>query len=523
MTTAALPALPSRASSWFDAFTGKVTMYRVVLVSLVALVIVAVVAAGLGAIAYDPLAIVVDGAAVVVATVVGNRLIALAFRVTPHSESAVVTALILLFLFQPSLTASGVGAVALAGVIASASKYLLAIRGRHVANPAAIAVVVMSIAVPSAFPGWWIGAPVLLPFVLVASFVILRRTRKLLMGTLFAVVATVGVTLAGLSFGSTLPVALSAAVLSSPVVFFAGFMLSEPLTLPPRRWQQLVLAVVVGVLFAVPFHVGPVFGTYELALVIGNVLAFAVGQRRGVRLDFVGRRQLDRTSWELLFRPRRRVRFRAGQYLELGLPHAHADLRGQRRVFSIVSAPSDETLRIGVKVAEPSSSFKTRLLELTPGEVVTGTAIGGDFVLPRDAGQPLLLVAGGIGITPFVSQVRALAGAGASPDFVLVHAVSSLDELSYLPELALGAAGADSARGSRRGLLVAPSRPDLLPLGWEYLGSGPLTAAMLGEAVPDAARRRGFVAGSPGFVAGVRRAMRSAGLRRVTTDAFNGY
>ena len=66
-------------------------------------------------------------------------------------------------------------------------------------------------------------------------------------------------------------------------------MLTEPLTLPPRRWQQLALAAVVGALF-VPYNLGFVANSPELALLAGNAVAFAVGQRGGVRLAFVASR-----------------------------------------------------------------------------------------------------------------------------------------------------------------------------------------------------------------------------------------
>ena len=43
---------------------------------------------------------------------------------------------------------------------------------------------------------------------------------------------------------------------SSPFLFLGAFMLSEPLTLPPRRWQQLTVAAVVGVLAGWPIDLG---------------------------------------------------------------------------------------------------------------------------------------------------------------------------------------------------------------------------------------------------------------------------
>jgi len=499
---------------------GRMSMYRVVLYGLVAVLVVALAMAASGTIAYDPLAILANGAVVVVVTGLSGLAFAKVFRVKAQLESSAVTALILLFLFQPSFTVLSFEAVTLAGLIASASKYLLAVRGRHAFNPAAIAAVVMSIAVPSAFPGWWVGSPMLLPVVVVAAFIVLRRTHTLSLGVVFVVVATVGVTLASMSTGSTFASALESALTSTPIVFFAGFMLSEPLTLPPRRWQRLALAVLVGVLFAVPFHVGPVYGTYELALVIGNLLAFAVGQRRGVRLSFVGRESLTPTSWALSFRPDAPVRFRAGQYLELSLPHAHVDVRGMRRTFSITSgAGAGDSLSIGLRTAVPSSSFKTALLDLAPGARLSATLVGGDFVLPRNPAHPVLFVAGGIGITPFISHLLALRDERARDDrarrdVVLVLAVSSAAEVPYLDTLA--------ALGVRV-VLASPDAPAPLPADWTWMHGERLTAATLADLVPDADRRLAYLSGSTLFVSRLRPVLRGAGVRRIRTDAFSGY
>ncbi|RKR76561.1 RnfABCDGE type electron transport complex subunit D [Frondihabitans australicus] len=502
-------------TTWLDRLTGRVTMYRLVLLALLAVLAESLIMSGLGRIAYAPGAIVVSAAVAVVATVVSNRLVALIVRVKPHTESSIVTGLILAFLFTPQLTGSSLGYVALAGVIASVSKYLLAVRGRHVFNPAAVSALVMSIAFPAAFPSWWVGAPAILPIVVVGACVILFRTRHLQMGVLFFVVATVSVTATYTANGFVAPLALQSALLSSPIVFFAGFMLSEPLTLPPKRWQQLALAVVVGVLFGLSLHVGPVYNSYELALVVGNVLAFAVGQRRGLRLAFVSKEQLTPTSWEMTFRPAHPVRFGAGQFMELSLPHARADVRGQRRVFSIASGAHDPSVvRFGFRTSERPSTFKAALLALSPGDVVSATGVGGDFTLPRDPATPLLFVAGGIGITPFISQLQHLRATGDTRSVTLVYSVPSLEEAPYVAEL---------VRLETRVLVVAPAAPSSLPDGWEYLGAGPLTAALVQAGAQDAADRRAYVSGSPGFVHSVRRTLHEAGVRRVTTDAFSGY
>jgi ferredoxin-NADP reductase len=499
---------------WLDRITGKVTMYRLVLLSLAAVAVEAVLVSLTGQLAYNPLAIIVSAIVVVAAAYLSNRLFALVFRVRPHSESSLITGMILLFLFTPQLDPTALGILALAAVIAMASKYVLAIRRRHIFNPAAVGAVVASLVFPQNFPGWWVGSPWLLPLVVVAAFVILFRTRHLTMGVVFFIVATTSVVITLVSLGTPFPTALNSALVSYPIVYFAGFMLSEPLTLPPRRWQQLALAVVVGVLFGLSFHVGPLIWTYQLALLVGNLLAFFVGQRRGIRLEYLGRQRLDASSWEFSFRPRRAVSFTAGQFMELSLPHSGADVRGLRRVFSIASAPGTETVSFGLRVAERSSTFKSTLLALEPGQTVSATSVGGDFVLPRDADQPVLLVAGGIGITPFVSQLAHLERTGQKRDVVLVYAASASGDLAYADRLDAGAG---------RVLLVAPSAPDALPASWTYLGPGPVTAELLLGAIPDARSRHAYVSGPPGLVRDLAPALRKAGLRRVHHDYFSGY
>lgn len=502
-------------TAWLDALLGRVTMYRLVLMGLGVLFVAAIV--------FTLLGVVTPGATVpamlasfVVLNMVSylvNRLFALVFRLRPHSESTLITAGLLFFILTPQLSLPGLGVLALAAAIAVASKYLLAIRGRHVFNPAAAGA--FAIGITGLTTGtWWVGTPWLLPFVGVLAFLILFRTRRLPMGAVYLGVGLVAATTQYAFFGVPLADALRIAALSSPLVFVAGFMLSEPLTLPPRRWQQLAYAALAAVLYAgVPFSIGPLYNSPELALLVVNLLAFLVGQRRGIRLELAGRRPLSPTSWEFDFRALTPVAFRPGQFVELTLPHGRTDGRGWRRVFSIASAPGD-LLRVGVRLPERASSFKRALLELEDGAIVTATGVAGDFLLPGDASRPLLLVAGGIGITPFVGHLEEAAAAPGSRDIVVVYAVSSLDDLAYAPHL---------ERAGCRVVLASPEKPAVLPSGWSWIGPDRLTGEALLAAVPDAARREAFLSGPPAMVASLKAALRRAKVRRIHTDVFVGY
>lgn len=504
--------------AWLDSLLGRVTMYRLVALCLGALQVLAVVFAFLGVIfVATPLAMLV-GFVVLLAVALGlNAGFAALFRVRAHVTSTVITAQLLFFLMTPTLDPLGLAGLAVAAALAVASKYLLAVRGRHVVNPAAFggfAASLVGVATGQFWkPIWWVGTAWLLPVVAVCAFLILFRTRRLPMGLLFVAVATAGGILFYLSLGSDVASAATFALVSAPTVFLAGFMLSEPLTLPPRRRQQLVYAVVVGVLMWSTAAVPVLANAPEFALLVGNVLAFLAGQRRGIRLQFVERRRLSPTSWEFDFRATRPVAFRPGQFMELTLPHEKSDSRGWRRVFSIASAPGD-LLRFGIRLPERASTFKRALLDLEPGTVVPATAVGGDFLLPADPARPLLLVAGGIGITPFVGHLEQAAAEPEGRDIAVVYAISSLDDLAYAEELR--AAGCAVA-------LASPEKPAQLPAGWTWIGPERLSGASLLAAVPDAARRDAYLSGPPAMVAALRRSLRAAGVRRIHTDVFLGY
>ncbi len=498
-----------------DRLLGRITMYRLTLGLLLVLTVEALVLSLAGLLAFTPGEIAGTLAAAVGGTFIGTRLMALILRLRPHADSSLITGLIVFLIMFPSDTPEGLGGILVAGLAAGASKFLLAVRGRHMVNPAAAGAVVATL-LGVGVAGWWVANAYLLPVVLIGTALILHRTRKFSMAAVFLAVS-IGILLYGLvQNGMQVGDGLRLILTSYPVLFLLGFMLTEPLTLPPLRRQQWLVAAIVATVLALQLSVGPVFLGPEFALVIGNLAAFLLGQRRGVRLSFAGSRPLTPTSTELVFEPDHPVRFRAGQYMELSMPHAEADGRGSRRVFSITSAPQDAgILCFGLRTAESGSSFKRTLLGLPRDARITGTVVGGDFTLPRNPSVPLLLAAGGIGVTPFISQLRDLAARGEERDVVLVYVVRDEQDIAYRDEL--------EQLGVRVVLfLTAGGEPPALPARWVPGGTEP-TAARFLETVPDLPARRVLVSGSPSFIGRIRAEIRAAGGARVRTDAFIGY
>ena len=117
---------------------------------------------------------------------------------------------------------------------------------------------------------------------------------------------------------------------------------------------------------------------------------------RAVHLRVRAQRMVTPGIREVAFASDAAVRFRPGQWIELHVPHAGADARGSRRVFSLATPPGHaDGVAVAFRVTETLSSFKQALSALPEGGLVRATGVGGDFVLPEEPGRPALLLAGG--------------------------------------------------------------------------------------------------------------------------------
>lgn len=133
------------------------------------------------------------------------------------------------------------------------------------------------------------------------------------------------------------------------------------------------------------------------------------------------------------FVPERPVSYTAGQFIELTVPHMLADKRGTKRWFTLSSSPTDDKISITTKFAvKDGSSYKQALRNLTAGDNLTISDPMGDFVLPKLVQTPLVFVAGGIGITPFLSIFQWLKATGEKRPIKFLEAVTNEDEIGFV-------------------------------------------------------------------------------------------
>lgn len=487
-----------------DKLLNRVTMYRLLVYSLSGFLAVAATLAAFGLVGVSAAGIVVSVAVLAIACYATNWLLARVFHASANSESWLITALILACILPPASSPARAALLALAATIAMASKYVLVRRGSHLFNPAALAALVVGLAgiLPAT---WWIATPWLTPFSIWLALVILRKTRNFTMFGAFAGLSVLVLLILGAIQAVPLGETLRNAVLSWPILFLGGVMLTEPGTLPPSRYFRVLYALVVASIFASQLHIGALSATPQLALVVGNLFVAVVAPASGSMVRLRRITKLSPFYYELAFdKPEPRLlRFEPGQYLEWTLPHAKADDRGNRRTFSIASAPAEDELRIAIKRADKGSSFKRALLALRPGQRVRVAHVAGNFTLPDDSERPLVFIAGGIGITPFRSMVQQIVSAGQKRDITLIYMASRKQDFVYKDVLK-----AAEATGLRTHYVV-----------------GQASAQAIRAAAPHLARSRIYISGPDAMVTMYHQQLRQLGMSpaSIVTDHFSGY
>lgn len=502
--------------AFIDTFLNKITMYRLVLYYLIALLIIAAFFGFFGWLPINPANLAFSTLLILGVSWITNRAFAKSFGAAANVESVYISALILALIISPVAytDSTGVGFLVFASAWAMASKFILAIHKKHLFNPAAFGVAFSAIVLNQGAT-WWVGGNLLmLPFVFFGGLLIMRKIHRFDLIWSFAAVALATIVLT--SSGTSITTPIVQTFLHSPFFFFAFVMLTEPLTMPPMRLRRLAYGAIVGFLFAPNIHLGSFSFTPELALLVGNLFAYFVSPEGRFILKLTEKRKLAHNVYEFIFTPDWLFTFLPGQYLEWTLDHASSDTRGNRRYFTIASSPTEQDIRLGVKFYEPKSSFKRTLQTLETGDTITVSQLAGDFVLPKDKEKKLAFIAGGIGITPFRSQVRYLMDTRDPRSVVLLYANKTAAEIAYRDVFA------DAARRIGMKTVYALSGEQNPPPG---MHAGGIDDALIAHEVPDYRERLFYISGPHAMVEGVAGTLRALGVPRlhIKTDYFPGF
>jgi ferredoxin-NADP reductase/MOSC domain-containing protein YiiM len=204
-----------------------------------------------------------------------------------------------------------------------------------------------------------------------------------------------------------------------------------------------------------------------------------------------------------------------GQYLTLRLETAPGT-RPLLRNYSLSGAPGGGGYRISVKREELGAASGYLHTRLRVGDEIDVAAPRGTFTL-GPGGAPVLLISAGVGATPVLAMLHALAAEGSEREVWWLHGARSGTDHSF-------AAEARSLlevlpNGHRHICFSRPAPGDAE--GEDFQTAGRLSAAVLtGLGLPHGADA--YICGPPGFMEDVAAALAALGLdaRRIHTEIF---
>jgi ferredoxin-NADP reductase len=126
--------------------------------------------------------------------------------------------------------------------------------------------------------------------------------------------------------------------------------------------------------------------------------------------------------------------FRSGQNVMVTLiDPPESDDKGPSRIFTLASAPHEPRLSVATRMRD--SAFKRVLKTAAPGLRVKIDGPDGTMTLHGDPARPAVFLAGGIGITPFLSMARDAAFRKLPHRIVLFYSNRRPEDAAFLSEL----------------------------------------------------------------------------------------
>ncbi len=202
-----------------------------------------------------------------------------------------------------------------------------------------------------------------------------------------------------------------------------------------------------------------------------------------------------------------------GQYLNLALT---IDGKRVRRSYTLASSPHHrDHCEITVKRAPDGYASQHLHDAVREGDVLSVSAPAGRFVFEGDGAKQVVLLAGGVGITPLMSMVRSLVERGWDGEIHLVFAVRSAGDVIFREELAELA-----GRHPKLRVTVTLSQE---PAESDWSGArGHISAELLQRVVPTLAAGPVYLCGPDPMMTAMRALLTELGVAEadVHTEAF---
>ena len=211
--------------------------------------------------------------------------------------------------------------------------------------------------------------------------------------------------------------------------------------------------------------------------------------------------------------------FKPGQAIDVSLiDPPETDAKGSRRAFSIVSAPHEDHILIATRVRE--SAFKRSINLMPLGRRMQVEGPFGSLTLHKNRSRPAVFIAGGIGITPFMSMLRHEVHEQRPRVIKLLYSNRRPEDAAFLAELQQ----LERDHPGWFGLVATMTDPP--GAGHEWHGrNGFVDAQLIRSVIVKPSLPVFYVVGPPAMVAGMRELLNGMGIDDddIRSEDFSGY
>lgn len=211
--------------------------------------------------------------------------------------------------------------------------------------------------------------------------------------------------------------------------------------------------------------------------------------------------------------------FKPGQAIDLVLAGTGLSPDGQeaRHAFSIVSAPFQDELVVATRMRD--SAFKRALGVLRAGDAAVVDGPFGSLTLHKKQARGAVLIAGGIGITPFMSMLRHATHARLPQELRLLYTIRRPEDAAFLDELKrLESLNPCFRLTATMTGMAGSARP------WSG-ATRRIDGALLQQVSGSATDPIFYLAGPPAMVEAMQRTLSDAGMDEddIRSEEFHGY
>jgi ferredoxin-NADP reductase len=186
-----------------------------------------------------------------------------------------------------------------------------------------------------------------------------------------------------------------------------------------------------------------------------------------------------------------------------------------RRSYTIASSPTQRAfVELTIKREEQGAVSRHLHDEIAAGDLLKVTGPFGAFTFTGTDADSIVLIAGGVGITPMMSVLRYLTDTAWAGEIYFLYGARSTEEFVFREEF---------ERLERRFpnlhvIATMQRSPGTVWLGLE----GPFTKEILSGAVPEIAKRRIHLCGPPGMMTAMKKHLEDLGVpeAQLHTEAF---